>query len=80
MGERDFLRKFPTLPEDLPDFIHGQQRVGVEEGVVRDVTAAHVEEPLDTGKINKSAPSAASIIYITCYLVQHTVFIFSASV
>lgn len=31
--------------EDGPDFILGEQRVGVEEGVVGDVQATQVEQP-----------------------------------
>lgn len=33
------------LYEDLQDFIQRKQRVGVEEGIVWDVIATHIEQP-----------------------------------
>lgn len=30
---------------DSPDVIHCEQRVGVEEGIVRDVIASQIEQP-----------------------------------
>lgn len=43
----DLKGKDDTVPEeeDGPDLILGEQRVGVEEGVVRDVQATQVEQP-----------------------------------
>lgn len=37
---------------DLPDLIHRQQCVGVEEGIVRDVVATQIKQPLKTKNVD----------------------------
>ena len=67
--------------QDSPDFIHGEQRVGVEEGIVWDVIAAHIEQPCEYNKYTKSLTVSSSsssssfhnhlIILRSLCLIQH---------
>lgn len=49
--EGGYTCKKYSLSSDLPDIIHCEQCVRVEEGIVRDVVAAHVEQPYKLKKI-----------------------------